>query len=71
MHLLSSGADMRRREFIGLTRAAAAWPFAARAQQTLRPLVAVLSPLSATTAVRNINAYARGSAIMATSMAAT
>ena len=52
---------MRRREFIAALGGAAVWPLAVRAQQsTLRPLVAVLSPLSATAAVRNITALRAG-----------
>jgi ABC-type uncharacterized transport system substrate-binding protein len=50
---------MKRREFITLVGgAAAAWPFAARAQQEpIRPLIALLSPLSAATASRNVAAF--------------
>jgi putative ABC transport system substrate-binding protein len=51
---------MQRREFIWLIGgAAAAWPLAARAQQA-KPIVAVLSPLSAQAAAANIEAFRQG-----------
>jgi hypothetical protein len=50
---------VRRREFISLLGgAAAAWPLAARAQPSqVRPLIGILSPLSAAAASRNIAAF--------------
>src|SRR5215471_5606783 len=52
---------MRRREFITLLGGTLAWPLAARAQQQpVRPLIGVLSPLSATSAARNIAAFRSG-----------
>jgi putative ABC transport system substrate-binding protein len=56
---------MRRRDFIAFAGGAAAvtvaWPLAARAQQSpVRPLIGVLSPLSAAAAARNIAAIRSG-----------
>ena len=54
-------SDMRRREFVTLlSGAAAAWPLAARAQQAAMPLVGVMSPLSVSTAPRNLSALRNG-----------
>jgi putative ABC transport system substrate-binding protein len=54
-------SDLRRREFITLLGGAAAWSFAARAlQQLVRPLIGVLSPLSAASAARNIAGFRSG-----------
>ena len=52
----------RRREFITLLGGAAvAWPLTADAQQSpVRPLIGVLSPLSAAAATRNIAAFRSG-----------
>jgi putative tryptophan/tyrosine transport system substrate-binding protein len=50
--------QLRRRDFIALLGGAAAWPLAARAQPSpVRPLVGILSPLSAAAASRNIAAF--------------
>lgn len=55
---------MRRRKFLALLGSSAAAPLvlprATRAQQPGRPMVGVLSPLSATSAARNINALRAG-----------
>jgi len=52
---------MKRREFITLLGAAAAWPMAARAQQvsTKRPLVAVLSAVTRERTLP-LNAFVQG-----------
>ena len=52
---------MKRREFITIMGGAAAWPLAIRAEQPSgRPLIALLSPLSAATATRNIAGFRNG-----------
>ena len=51
---------MRRREFIILASGATvAWPLAARAQQpsSVRPLIGLMSPISAVAASRNVAAF--------------
>ena len=50
---------MRRREFLTLVAGTASWPLIARAQQT-KPIVAVISPLSARAAAPNIEALRSG-----------
>src|ERR1700694_4451314 len=54
------GAGMRRREFLALAGgAAASCPLITRAEQT-KPIVAVISPLSAGAAAPNIDALRHG-----------
>jgi putative tryptophan/tyrosine transport system substrate-binding protein len=52
---------MKRRKFITLISGAAAWPLAARAQPSpVRPLIGLLSPISAVAASRNVAAFRSG-----------
>jgi putative ABC transport system substrate-binding protein len=52
---------LKRREFVMLLGGTVAWPLATRAQQqSVRPLIGILSPLSAASAARNIAGFRSG-----------
>lgn len=55
-----SGTRMRRRKFITLLGGATAWPFAARAQQPVMPVVGLLSSRSPNESAGVIAAFKQG-----------
>jgi hypothetical protein len=51
---------VRRREFITLLGGAAAWPLAARAQQSTMPVIGYMDTASASTTAHLVQAFHRG-----------
>ena len=62
------GADMRRREFLGVLGGTAVWPLTARAQQAM-PLIGFVSSRSPTSLPPLLRRFAKGSAKLGLSKA--
>src|SRR5580692_3351865 len=59
--LLNLGADMRRREFLGVVGGtAASWPIASRAQQPALPVIGFLNSASPAQYARMVTAFRQG-----------